>query len=679
MLNHRRSRPPSRALLASCLLSGLLIAGQAATGQETVPNPFGGFETHYLSNGVKVWHKHLAGAPEVSISAGVPVGRDADPSGKSHLAHFLEHMLFTDRDGRTEQEIRDAAESLGGRLSGVSYFDHTWYKITIARQHGDFAIEWLAALLSPHPMDSVLVERNRGPLLVELGVRPPDLVDRLIAILTPQRLASPDFWEREFGITANPARPRGLWSSLQSITSEDLREFYDRYYAPGSLTVTIVGDLDPQQALATAERTFGSVPSRPANRWHLDVRDPGRARTEYGWSLSPAHSYQSDHKLFHPTAEDLLTRLFVRDLLDRRINQRLRWGERKAAYGVEVFLETRGPVAILRLRGMFERNGYAFARGVIDDEIESLRTASLDPAQFEESRTAAIERLRTMNRTAESINDWTVTNFYDPAVFTDFPDLTTFYQTVSQDEVASFAATLFDDSRRVVSVTRALPVGPVTLAAAVLAALVLVLALAKWERGAPARSEIRYIARLRVPTALSIGYGIVLVVIAVFGVHIGRAGFEWAADRWLYTVDSLVLQTAVKLSIFFAVLVGLCRVVSAFPHELLVAQDHLRVRSRIWRSRILKREDIADISIRGFRDVWLTRHLFRCLPLTLGARQPGIYIQPSRGRSYYFRSRDTVELAAILSEWRLPAPAATCAPQEPPRTLKPTRSPEIAG
>ncbi len=676
MLNHLRSRPPPWALLA---FTGLLVAGHEATGQETDPNPFGGFETHYLSNGVKVWYKHFAGAPEVSISAGVPVGRDADPPGKEHLAHFLEHMLFTDRDGRTEQEIRDAAESLGGRIIGYSYDDRTWYKITIAREHGDFAIEWLAALLSPHPMDSVLVERNRGPLLVELGARPPDLFDRLVALLTPRRLEPPGPWERAFGITTDPARSRDLWSSLQSITSEDLREFYDRYYAPGSLTVTIVGDLPPQQALATAERTFGAIPPRPANRWHVDVRDPGRARTRYEWSLNPTRSYRSDHKLFHPTAEDLLTGVFFRDLLDRRINQRLRWGERKAAYGVHVYLETRGPVGKLRLSGMFERNGYAFARGVIDDEIESLRTGSFDSLQFEESRAAAIERLRTVNRTAESINDWTATTFYDPAVFTDFPDLTTFYQNVSQDEVASFAARLFDDSRRVVRVTRALPVGPVTLAAAVLAALVLVLALAKWERGAPARSEIRYIARLRVPTTLSIGYGIALVVIAVFGVHIGRAGFDWAADRWLYTVDSLVLQTAVKLSIFFAVLVGLCRAVSAFPHELLVAQDYLRVRSRTWRSRVLKREDIADISIRGFRDVWLTRHLFRCLPLTLGVHRPGIYIRASRGRSYYFRSRDTVELAEILSEWWLPARAATCAVKEPPRTLRPTGSPGIAG
>ena len=679
MLNQRGSRLLWRALPASLLFAGLPVAGQDAAHPETGPSPLADFETHYLSNGVKVWFKHLAGAPEVSISAGIPVGRGADPPGKAHLAHLLEHMLFTDRDGRSEQEIRDAAERLGGRLSGVSYTDHTWYKITIARQHGVFAIEWLADLMAPHPMDPVLVERNLGPLLVELGARPPDPFDRLIRFLTPDRLAPPDFWEREFGIRTNPDLPRDLWSDVHSITSDDLRDFYDRYYAPGNFTVTIVGDLDRQQALATAERTFGSLTPRPVNRWSVELRDPGRSRTNYRWRPGPTHYFKSEHKLYNPTAEELLTGLLVQRLLGRRVNQRLRWDERKAAYGLQVHLTARGPAAVLRIQGDIERDGYAIARRVIDSEIESLRTGALDPAEFEENRAAAVAFVRALSRTAEAINDWTVRRFYDPAIFTDFPDLASFYENISQDDVASFADMLFDDSRRVVTVTRALPPGGFTLAAAGLAALALVLALAKWERGAPPPSEVEYIARLRMPGVLRIGYGFVLAAGVVFAVHAGRTGFEWAADRWLYTVDSLPLQTAVKLTVLFAAVLGLCRLGSLFPHELLVTGDHLRVRSRTWRSRVLGQQDIAEIAVRGFRDVWLTRRLFGCLPLTFGAGRPGIHIRTRRGRGYYVRSRNTVELAEVLGAWRKPARAATCAPEARPRTLRPTRPPGVPG
>ncbi len=50
---------------------------------ETKANPFAGFETHHLSNGLRVWFKRLPNAPEVSISVGVPYGWDSDPEGQN--------------------------------------------------------------------------------------------------------------------------------------------------------------------------------------------------------------------------------------------------------------------------------------------------------------------------------------------------------------------------------------------------------------------------------------------------------------------------------------------------------------------------------------------------------------------------------------------------------------------
>ena len=62
-------------------------------------------------------------------------------------------------------------------------------------------------------------------------------------------------------------------------------------------------------------------------------------------------------------------------------------------------------------------------------------------------------RLRGSNQTAESLNFWTRTTFYDPATFTDFPDVLSFYENVTQGEVAAFAglrplATVLDIDRR---------------------------------------------------------------------------------------------------------------------------------------------------------------------------------------------------------------------------------------
>ena len=78
------------------LLFGLAVprGGWSQTPASPAPaqakaNPFSGFETHFLSNGLKVWFKRLPNAPEVSVSVGVPYGWDADPKGKEELAHYF--------------------------------------------------------------------------------------------------------------------------------------------------------------------------------------------------------------------------------------------------------------------------------------------------------------------------------------------------------------------------------------------------------------------------------------------------------------------------------------------------------------------------------------------------------------------------------------------------------------
>ena len=650
-------------MLAAPVIAGApFVTAPYLAGQETdgvgprttgaAINPFAGFETHYLSNGVKVWFKHLAGAPNVSVSAGVPVGSDADPPGKEDLAHFTEHMLFSDHAGRTEQEIKDAVEGLGGRRNGITYRDRTWYYVTIAREHGLFAIEWLAGILSPHAMEPEVVERGRQPVQNENGNRPRELFDHLRAALNPAWLIRPGFWQREFGMARLREPFPDLWESLRRITPDDLRDFHDRYYAPGAMTVTIVGDLDRDRALAAAERTFGQIPARPAERWEMALADPGRGSSRYGWTFQATVEYQSRHKLFNASSEELLAALFISDLLNRRLNQRLRFGERKAVYGVSANLIMRGPAAYLQLTSGIDRDDYAFAKGVIDEEIEFLRSASLEPARFETDRAALVERLRASNQTAMSLNSWSRSVFYDPGVFADFPDLLTFYEDVSQSTVASFAERLFDPSRRVLTVTRPQPVRQGVLVLALVALVWITLQVLARTLTRPIHMRgILYIGRFRLPVVLRAVYSLAAAATVLVLVRLVGAGYGHVPGRWVESIDHYTVQAVSGAVVLVLLLVACSLIVASAPRRILLFPDHLRIKSRAWRSRILKPEDIAEISVRRFRRIWLCRELLKGPPLAFGLLRPGICIKPVKGRSYFFRSRDTAELAEVLTEW----------------------------
>src|SRR5215471_19192583 len=89
----------TRFILSLCLLLALeVVANCQQNGQnDAIPaDPFGGFETIRLANGLKLWYKRTPDSTDTATGIVIPFGSDRDPAGKEGLAHFTEHMLFAD-------------------------------------------------------------------------------------------------------------------------------------------------------------------------------------------------------------------------------------------------------------------------------------------------------------------------------------------------------------------------------------------------------------------------------------------------------------------------------------------------------------------------------------------------------------------------------------------------------
>ena len=71
-----------------------VVVPAVAPALDSARNPFAGFETRILANGLKVWFNHRSGFRDVSVSLIVPYGSDQDPRGKEQLAHFTEHIVW---------------------------------------------------------------------------------------------------------------------------------------------------------------------------------------------------------------------------------------------------------------------------------------------------------------------------------------------------------------------------------------------------------------------------------------------------------------------------------------------------------------------------------------------------------------------------------------------------------
>ena len=64
----------------------------------------------------------------------------------------------------------------------------------------------------------------------------------------------------------------GDFHDLDTATVSDVRNFYDKYYAPNNAVVVIVGDVNAKEIFAKAEKYFGGIPRRDVPP-HPDVSE----------------------------------------------------------------------------------------------------------------------------------------------------------------------------------------------------------------------------------------------------------------------------------------------------------------------------------------------------------------------------------------------------------------------
>ena len=409
----------------------LVASTRQAQAQDDVPDDsaptasvFDDSHTHVLANGMRVWIQRTPGAANVAVSLTLPYGRDADPDGREQLAHFVEHMLFKGHMGRSELEIKREVSDRGGSSNGLTFNDHSAYYVHLPREHAEFGIEWLWKVLSRHDIDAVTADKEREPIALEIGARKRELVDELRALYwNPAWLRRPGFWEREFGLKTYASRNYNPWKSLHQIQPAELEAHYDRYYVPSQMLLCVSGDLDPEQALETVERTFGSLETRPEPEAVYDPREPGRRFEAYRWQRRASVWYRSIFRLPELSADEVVTTLFVGRLLNERLTELLRRGDDKAVYGLSVGMDRYGPVAAFQIQANIRSDIYVESRQTIDAEVEALRNGTHDPEEFEKLKSSIARQMETTLSEPSDLTDLHINTLYMPDLFEDLPNL----------------------------------------------------------------------------------------------------------------------------------------------------------------------------------------------------------------------------------------------------------------
>jgi predicted Zn-dependent peptidase len=655
----------SRLLTALVLCPALLLPLPASARQtpppsidSLPPNPFAGFESFRLPNGLKVWYGYLPGATLTSMAISVPAGRDQDPRGREQTAHFLEHVLLSDRHGRTEADLARELTSRGGSHNGVTGARSTYFPLSIGTAEAAYGLHWLHGVIAPRSFSDDLVERNREPVAIELGTRSSGLLSGLaFRFLDHPRLRPASFWRREFGLEAPDVSGARQRTSLAAVTAADLRTFYDTYYAPTDMTLIVVTGAPRAALQPVLDATFATLPWRPPPAVEERSRVRSSEARRFQWRPGSSTRIVVRYRIPELNGLDQLRLVFIEDLLRYRLMERLRRGDAKTVYSITTTTAIRGPAAYFGIHADMNPRQERLVRRVLDDELGRLVAAAADTSAFYTERDALSRRVRVENASPAALRSWATDRFQRPDLHEAFPDVGAYYATVGPDSIGALAARLFVTGNRILHVWRPLPL-PVPVLAAL--ALLVILLAARLYRAAALRpadmTRVRYLARLRPPVTTRIMTTAALALAALIVLRLALAAAHITAEYWLLAVDSFTLTALAAASLLFlgtfAVLAGIGRM----HHKVLVFEHELRIKSPTYRSIVLPASRITAVSTVSARDR-LRSHHFLTPP-------PGnaVLLELDDGTRFVLHVR---EPALLMHAVRRLIPAAPAAPPRP--------------
>jgi zinc protease len=250
-----------------------------------------------LDNGLRVVLQPDRSAPVVAIVVTYDVGSRNEVPGGSGFAHLFEHMMFQGSKHLKKGEHLSLVAARGGTLDATTSSDRTNY-VQLLPSHELALGLWLEAdRLRWLDLTRQNFENQRKVVEEEYRTRVEN-TPYAAGALRLSELAFQGYFPYEHPTI-------GSMADLAAARFESVRDFHRSYYAPNNAVLTIVGDFDPDEAMALVRRYFdgaralGSrppytpppLPAQSAERSAV-VRDRV-ARTPalyYGWVIPPART-----------------------------------------------------------------------------------------------------------------------------------------------------------------------------------------------------------------------------------------------------------------------------------------------------------------------------------------------------------------------------------------------------
>ncbi len=239
----------------------------AALSLALAPTAFAAAPVHEftLANGLKILVREDHRAPVVVSQIWYKVGSSYEPSGLTGISHLLEHLMFKGTPSAPGGEFSRLIAANGGDENAFTSRDYTAYFQTLEKERLELSFRLEADRMRHLLLKPEDVSKEAQVVAEERRLRTED---------EPEALTHERFHAAAY-VTSSYRQPIIGWmQDIQSIRPDDLKRWYQQWYAPNNATLVVVGDVDPTKVRDLAEKHFGPLPSSDLTPPRLDQEIP---------------------------------------------------------------------------------------------------------------------------------------------------------------------------------------------------------------------------------------------------------------------------------------------------------------------------------------------------------------------------------------------------------------------
>lgn len=374
-------------LLISLCASALVFAAPAKKPADADKD----IHTYTLPNGLQLIVKEDHRAPVVISEIWYKVGGSYEPDGITGISHMLEHMMFQGTSKYPEGVLARLIDENGGKMNAMTTADYTMYYQKLANDKLSLSFKLESDRMRNLNLQQKNYDKEKQVVINERRMRTEN---------DPQSTTFERFNAAAF--LGNPYyQPVVGWmSDLQNMQLEDVRNWYNTWYAPNNAIVVVVGDVEPEKVYQLAQQYFGPLKPQtlPAVKPHGIIKALGQkfvnvnmpAKLPFlliGYNV-PAHTTQP--KSWEPYALEVLAAILGQDDSSRLAKNLIRGNEIATSADVGYSLYSRLPGLFIFAAVPAQSQTVSSLKEALFDQVKQLQTSLVTEKELSRVKTKLV-------------------------------------------------------------------------------------------------------------------------------------------------------------------------------------------------------------------------------------------------------------------------------------------------